>query len=255
MGPLITLTTDFGEGTYVAQVRGVLLSLMPEARIEDACHSIAPGDVLEAAYVLETVIPAYPEGSVHLCVVDPGVGGTRRPIAAAFAGRMLVGPDNGVFTAFLPKCEEVREITNVALFLPEVSATFHGRDVFAPVAAQLAAGLPLPIVGPALAGPPILLPDLRTEGSEGVVVHVDRFGNLVTSFPASLLADRPGAVLSGPGRGVAGRARTFCEAEPGKPFLYAGSGGRIEVAVPGRSAAAELSWGRGTALALREANP
>jgi S-adenosylmethionine hydrolase len=252
MGPFITLTTDFGTGTYVAQVRGVILSLLPEARVEDLCHAIGPGDVREAAYVLETVVPAYPEGSVHLCVVDPGVGGPRRAIAAAFAGRMLVGPDNGVFTAFLPRADEVREITNTALFLPEVSATFHGRDLFAPVAAQLAGGLPLPVVGPVLAGPPVLLPDLRATGDAGVVLHVDRFGNLVTSFASKALEDRPAAALAGPGGDVTARARTFCEAEGDRPFLYAGSGGRIEVAVNGGSAASSLGWGRGTAVALRE---
>ncbi len=252
MRPLITLTTDFGEGTYVAQVRGVILSLLPDARVEDVCHAVGPGDVREGAYVLETVVPAYPEGAIHVGVVDPGVGGSRRAIAVSWAGRVLVGPDNGLFTAFLPTAQEIREVTNTGLFLPEVSATFHGRDVFAPVAAQLAAGCPFAAVGPPLATAAVRLPDLLTEGADGCVVHVDRFGNLVTSFPGRLLGERTDAALRGPGGEVRARARTFCEAPAGAPFLYAGSGGRLEVAVPGGNAAAVLGWARGTAITFRE---
>lgn len=255
MRPLITLTTDFGDGAYVAQVRGVILSVLPEARIEDVCHTVAPGDVREAAYVLEAAVPAFPEPAVHVAVVDPGVGTERRALAVAFAGRTLVGPDNGVLTPFLDGADEIRVLENRDLFLPEVSATFHGRDVFAPVAARLAGGLPFARVGPVLPVEPVRLADLLSAGDSGTVLHVDRFGNLVTSFPAEILARRPAAALVGPGAEVRARARTFGEAGPGAPFVYEGSGGRLEVAVAGGSAAEALGWGRGTAVGFREVGP
>jgi S-adenosylmethionine hydrolase len=248
--PLITLTTDFGEGAYVAQVKGVLLSLLPGAEIVDVSHGIAPGDVLEAAYVVETAIPAFPEASTHVVVVDPGVGTDRRALAVRYARRTLVGPDNGALTAFLDPSAEVREVTESGLFLPEVSDTFHGRDVFAPVAAFLAGGGELGAVGPLLEEDPVRLDDLRTDGPDGVVLSVDRFGNLITSLPAEAAA--PGTTLSGPDAEVVETARTFGESS-GAPFLYAGSGGRLEVAVRGGSAAEALGWGRGTRVTLGEA--
>ncbi|MHC4472636.1 MAG: SAM hydrolase/SAM-dependent halogenase family protein [Planctomycetota bacterium] len=247
--PLITLTSDFGEGTYVAQVKGVILSLLPDAEIVDVTHAIAAGDVLEAAYVVETVAPAFPEETTHVVVVDPGVGTDRRAIGVRYARRSFLGPDNGVLTSCFEGADEVREVTETALFLPEVSPTFHGRDVFAPVAAHLAGGLPLAAVGPVLEADPVVLGDLHAAGDEGVVLSVDRFGNLITSFPAEALA--PGVAVDGPGAEVADSARTFGEAGPGRPFLYAGSAGRLEVAVPGESAAEALGWGRGERLTLR----
>lgn len=250
--PLVTLTTDFGPGAYVAQVKGVLLSLAPDLSIIDVSHEVGAGDVLEAAYLVETIVPAFPEGTLHLVVVDPGVGTTRRAIAARYARRILVGPDNGVFTAFLPHADEVREITNKALFLPDVSSTFHGRDLFAPVAAHLAAGAELSIVGPRLEGDPVLLRDLYSDGDRGLVLAVDRFGNIVTSFPADVLAERPNVYLAGTGGVVRERATTFGTAEGGLPFLYAGSGGRIQIAVAGRSAAELLGWERGSPVTLVE---
>ena len=154
MGPLITLTTDFGEGSYVAQMKGVILSLCPDARMVEITHHVAAGDVREAAYLLECTVPAFAEDSVHIAVVDPGVGTDRRALAVRFARRTLVAPDNGLLTPFLEVADEVHEITEERLFLPEVSPTFHGRDIFAPVAVHLAGGELLATVGPALAGEP-----------------------------------------------------------------------------------------------------
>jgi len=218
----------------------------------DITHFVAAGDVLEAAYLLECAVPAFPEDSVHLVVVDPGVGTERRALAVRFARRTLVGPDNGVLTPFLDLADEIREITEERLFLPEVSPTFHGRDVFAPVAVHLAGGVELASVGPALAGEPVKLAGLHAEGDAGLVLHVDRFGNLVTSFPSEALLDRPQAVLSGPEGSVKLRALTYGQAREGQPFLYAGSGGRVEVAVPHGNAADTLGWGRGTELRFSE---
>jgi S-adenosylmethionine hydrolase len=246
--PLITLTTDFGAGEYVAQVKGVILSLLPGATIVDISHDIPPGDVRAAAYVLEVSIPAFPPDSVHLAVVDPGVGTPRRALAARFAGRTFVAPDNGCLTAFLDGPAVVHEVTNEGLFLPEVSPTFHGRDVFAPVAAHLAAGRPLADVGPELVDDPVSVEDLKTVTDEGVVLHTDRFGNLVTSFQAERLAGAAG--LAGEGTSITERAETFGAASGEGPFLYEGSGGRIEVAVPNGSAAAALGWRNGTPVRL-----
>jgi len=250
--PLVTLTTDFGEGSYVAQVKGVILSLAPDTTIVDVTHAVAPGDVREAAYLVETVVPAFPEDTVHLVVVDPGVGTDRKALAVRFAGRTLVGPDNGVLTAFLGAPAEIRELTEAALFLPEVSPTFNGRDVFAPVTAYLSRGVEFEAVGPVLEGEPVRVPDLESEGDDGVVLHVDSFGNLITNFPADALAARPDALLAGPVAEIRDRARTFGEAGSEVPFLYAGSGGRIEIAVPGGNAERVLGWSRGTAVRLME---
>ncbi len=248
MGPLITLTTDFGEGSYVAQMKGVIISLCPDARIVDLTHHVAAGDVREAAYLLECSVPAFPEDSVHIVVVDPGVGTGRRALAVRFARRILVGPDNGVLTPFLDLADEIHEITEERHFLPEVSPTFHGRDIFAPVAVHLAGGALLATVGAVPAGDPVKLTDLHAEGDSGLVLHVDRFGNLITNFPSDVLKDRADGHLIGPDAEVRNRARTFGQAASGEPFLFAGSGSRLEIAFPGGHAAAVLGWDRGTAL-------
>ena len=253
MPSLLTLTTDFGAGPYVAQVKGVILSLFPDLVIVDVSHEVAPGDVHEAAYFLETIVPAFPEATVHLVVVAPGVGTDRRILAARFAGRIVLGPDNGVLSTGLPGADEIRVVTNERLFLPEVSATFHGRDVFAPVAAHLAAGAELEVVGPVLTDAPVLLSDLIADGDSGRVLSIDRFGNVITSFPAEALAARPGAALLGGSAAVAARAETFGAAPPETPFLYSGSGGRLEVAVRGGHAAERLGLSRGTGLTFTEA--
>ena len=247
--PIISLTTDFGSSShYVAQMKGVILSLIPGCAVVDVSHGIAMGDVLAAAYVLELAVPAFPADSVHVVVVDPGVGTDRRALAVRFAGRTIVGPDNGCLTAFLDAATAVYEITNEELYLPEVSATFHGRDIFAPVAAFLAGGGELSATGPVFDGDPVRVPDLWAEGDEGVILHVDRFGNLITNFAASVLDE--GVRLSGPGVLLSKHVRTFAEADGADPFLFGGSGGRLEVAVNGGNAETHLGWHRGTTVML-----
>jgi len=248
--PLMTLTTDFGATEYVAQMKGVILSLLPSANVIDVSHEIPPGDVRAAAYVAEVAVPAFPQDSVHLVVVDPGVGTDRCALAVRFAGRTIVGPDNGCLTAFLDGATAIHEITNEELHLPEVSATFHGRDIFAPVAAFLAGGGEISATGPVFDRDPVRVPDLWADGEEGVILHVDRFGNLVTNFPASVLDE--GGRLSGPGVLLEEHVRTFAEADGTDPFLYGGSGGRLEVAVNGGSAEAHLGWHRGTTVQLEQ---
>jgi len=185
---ILTITTDFGpRDAYVAAMKGVLLSRAPGCRIVDVTHEIAPQDVMQAAFVLRGVIPFFPEGTVHLVVVDPGVGTDRRPIAAVRDGQIFVGPDNGLFSLlFQGPPDHV-----VVLDRPEVwhagdpSATFHGRDVFAPVAAALATGSTLEDVGSPtdhVARLHWALPISDDQGVRGWVVHVDHFGNCISNI-------------------------------------------------------------------------
>lgn len=256
---VVTLLTDFGTADgFVAAMKGVILSIAPEARVIDAGHDIAPGDVEAGAWVLDQYFSLYPEGTVHVAVVDPGVGTERRALAAGLDGRYLVAPDNGIGTRIFRRAAglECVSIENPAFLRPEISRTFHGRDVFAPAAAHLARGVPLAELGPALAGPVRLdLPEPRkVEGEggglarlEGHVVHVDRFGNLITDIPASWLESRSWVVSVG---GVSSLPRialrrTYGEAVRGEPVAVVGSAGTLEVAVREGSAAAVLDVGRG----------
>lgn len=186
--PLVTLTTDFGlTDGYVGTMKGVILSIAPDARLVDITHEVTPQDVRRAAFVLYSVYPFFPPHTVHLVVVDPGVGGPRRPIALRTPAGIFVGPDNGVFTYVLARepIEELVELSDPRFRLPKISHTFHGRDVFAPAAAHLAAGTPLTALGPAISNPVTFpLPHLEiTPGAiTGEVLHADRFGNVITSI-------------------------------------------------------------------------
>jgi hypothetical protein len=245
-GSVITLLTDFGTTDgYVAEVKGALLSRAPGAVLVDVTHDVPPGDIRTAQVVLGRVWHRFPAGTVHFCVVDPGVGGPRAALALAVGGHRFVGPDNGVFT------EVLLEARVVALPIPpHASPTFHGRDVFAPAAAALAAGVPLSDVGyPAEPRERLPLPRPHTEGplTVGEVLVADRFGNLITNLPAA-----SGSVEVG-GRTVGPVRRTFADVAPGGVVAYVGSGGTIEVAVRDGSAALRFGAGRGTVVRLTRA--
>lgn len=263
--PIITLTTDFGtRDPWVGIMKGVILGICPEARLVDLSHDVAPQDVLEGALCLEAAAPFFPPGTIHLAVVDPGVGGPRRPLALRAGGLCYVGPDNGLFTFALERAREgPREAWSaVELAAPEyrlapVSRSFHGRDIFAPAAAWLAAGVPLERFGPAIGDPVRLaLPSARSEPGEvvGEVVGADRFGNLVTS-----VRDEDLASLGGPGAlvvEVAGRAAgapvgAYADAAPGRLAALVGSTGRLEIFVREASAQAALGVGRGAIVRVR----
>jgi S-adenosylmethionine hydrolase len=248
--PLITLTSDFGlQDYYVGAMRGVLLRLAPEARLVDLSHCIPPQDLLEGAWVLRHAATEFPPGTIHLAVVDPGVGSARRPLVVAGGGYLWVGPDNGVFSfVFQTAGWQAYQIAHPDLRLPRLSATFHGRDLFAPTAARLATGFPAEQVGPPVTDP-VRLEEAapRREGAElvGQVIHVDRFGNLTTNIPKEAVA--------GWGKGWRVRAgaqeltrlgRTYAEAEPGSLLLLVGSAGLLEIAVRGGSASRRLGLGR-----------
>jgi hypothetical protein len=242
-------------------MKGVALSLCPQARLVDVTHSVEPGDLLGAAMVLEEARKWFPPGTVHVVVVDPGVGTDRRALAAAVGRQSFVGPDNGVLWPVLASDARARvhEIRGAAFRLAKVSHTFHGRDVFAPAAARLASGRKVAAAGPAVKDPVRLqgfFADRHGGRIEGQVLRVDRFGNLVTSVTAQdLEVAFPGVpfptleVRLG-GRLVDEAARTYGLARPGVAFALLGSGGRLEIAVREASAAALLGCGRGTPVTV-----
>lgn len=252
----ITLLTDFGTADgYVAAMKGVIAQIAPEAVVDDAAHDIPPGDVDAAAFALARYWRLYPPGTVHVVVVDPGVGTERRAIAARVDGRFFVAPDNGVLSRVLDEtpAEAIVSIENSSLRRDVVSATFHGRDIFAPAAAHLARGTPLDAFGPQVHDP-ILLPIPRPERLgrriRGQVVAVDRFGNLITNVPGDWV--EAGAHVTLAGRDVGPLRRTYADAPPGGVLALVGSTGVVEISVRGGSAAQELAAGRGTIVTIGE---
>jgi S-adenosyl-L-methionine hydrolase (adenosine-forming) len=239
--PLITLTTDFGEGSpYVAAMKAVLLAGCPDAQLVDVSHSVPPFGVLSGAFVLWAGTRGFGPGSVHLAVVDPGVGSTRRAVAFAVRGSFYVGPDNGLFGLVVSELAGGMEPHTVELIRPPgASATFEGRDVFSPAAAALAAGHALELIGrPSRTS----LHPLPLGGP--AILWVDSFGNLVTSLKPPLGALRIGNAL------IDRWARTYSDALPGLPFLYEGSMGFVEVGVREGSAAALLRVRAGTPVKI-----
>jgi S-adenosylmethionine hydrolase len=253
---IITLTTDFGRrDPWVGAMKGVILAVTRDVDLVDLTHEIAPHDVLEGALALEAAAPFFPAGTVHLAVVDPGVGGARRALVVARDEQRFVGPDNGLFTPFLLTAGwRAFELSAPEFRLPVASRTFHGRDVFAPAAAHLALGIPPERFGVAVTDPVRLpWPASRAvaDGVAGEVVHVDRFGNLVTSIDAGAVVG--GGVVSVAGREV-GSVGTFAEISPGAVGWLVGSSGRLEIAAHQTSAAAILGVGRGAPVLLRLRN-
>lgn len=244
----VTLLTDFGTADgYAAAMAGVIAAAAPDAAVEHASHGIAQGDVFGAALALSRYVGRYPAGTVHVVVVDPGVGTDRRAIAARIDGRAYVAPDNGVLTRVLQPADsvEIVEITQPGIVAGS-SATFHGRDIFAPAAAHLARGEPLEALGPAVRDPEILAtpaPERTPTGVRGEVIHVDRFGNLISNIPEDWLGT--GRVVVG-GEPVGPVRRTYGEVPVGGVVALVGSIGLLEVSVRDGSAADRLGAGRGT---------
>ncbi len=256
--PLLTLTTDFGAGSgYPAQMKGVLLSGLPDARIVDLSHEVPAFDVLAGALLLEACVPWFPAEAIHVAVVDPGVGTERRALCVVTRdGRRLVGPDNGLFTPFLGGARAFALAPGGALHPPR-TATFHGRDLFAPAAVLLERG-----AGPECLGPPVNdparlpWPSAERSGGEvaGETLAADPFGNLVTSIRSEDLGSAPVAAATVSGRPVRW-VRTFGEGAKGELLAMAGSGGRVEIAVREGSAAALLGRVRGLPVLVRLGPP
>jgi S-adenosylmethionine hydrolase len=244
----VTLLTDFGTADgYAAAMAAVVAASAPAARVEHASHDVAPGDVFAAALALSRYAPIYPAGTVHVVVVDPGVGTHRRAIAARIDGRSYVAPDNGVLSFVLQGADRVRvvEVTDPTL-VSGASATFHGRDIFAPAAAFLAAGGTLEELGPEVHDPhllPMPQPRRTPDGAEGEVLEVDRFGNLITNIPADWLPDDARVTVEGTEVGPI--RRTYGDVETGQVLALVGSVELLEVSVRDGSAADRLGAGRG----------
>ncbi len=237
--PLVTLTSDFGPGPYPGMMKGVILGICPRAVLVDLSHQVPPQAVRAGALVLEQGLGVFPPGTVHLAVVDPGVGTGRRPICLAALDMFFVGPDNGLFTPVLLADPRARafHLARSRYFRHPVSDTFHGRDIFAPVAAHLARGLDPARLGPAVDDPVLLdWPRPRQENEElkGMVWTADSFGNLGTNLPRELveefLAGRPARVYLGD-LVIKGISRAYGQVPPGEPLALYDSSGRLELAL------------------------
>jgi hypothetical protein len=255
---IITLLTDFGHADpFVGIMKGVILGINPRVHIVDLCHGVSPQDVLEAAFLLECSYRYFPKGTIHLVVVDPGVGGMRKGLVAEGKHGYYVAPDNGVLS-YLFASGEIRravEITADAYLLHPVSQTFHGRDVFAPVAGHLSRRSGIDRFGQVAVGYVRLrLPVPTKKGARmlaGSVLHVDRFGNLITNISnreISALAPGRGITISIKGRTMHSLEQSYDRLTPGETGAIFGSAGYLEIFANQRNAARLLKAGRGTAV-------
>lgn len=263
MSAIITLTSDFGvRDAFGASVKGVILKINPQVQIIDISNEIAPQDVWEAAFTLKSAYSHFPKGSVHLAVVDPGVGSGRRPIIVVTESYYFVGPDNGLFTLIYQEAERLRvhHITASHYFLPNPGPTFHGRDIFAPVAAWLAKGIPSGNFGEEITDYIKLnvpSPKTTASGIEGHIVHVDRYGNLITNIISKDLqallgegADPSSVTISIGSRNIKGLKKFYAEAAPGDPGAVINGNGTIEIFVFKQNARTVLSAKRGDVVRL-----
>ncbi len=252
---VVALLSDFGERDgFVGAMKGAALAVNPALRFADISHDIAPRAILEGALVLASVFDVFPAGTIFIAVVDPGVGGARRALAARAAGRIVVAPDNGLIGPILASRgpAEVRSVTEARFFRAPPHPTFHGRDVFAPVAAHLSLGVPLDALGPAVTDAVALeAPRPRRAGDAiaGEILHIDRFGNLVTNLTEGDLLTFGGRlpVFEIGGRVIEGLSPNF--ADGSSPLrVVAGSWGYLEIALRDSDAARELAVGVGAAV-------
>ncbi len=256
--PVITLLSDFGlQDEYVAVMKGVILAICPSARLIDITHLIAPQDVRSAAFVLYASYKYFPPGTIHLAVVDPGVGTDRRAVAIRVGASFFVGPDNGLFSLILKKETgwEARCLENDQFWRNPVGSTFHGRDIFAPAAAHLAATVPFHSLGTVcgLVCAPWGEPAVGKDLVRGEVIHIDRFGNAVTNVAAEDLekmASLKKWVVSA-GKSTVSIQRTYGVVAAGEALALAGSTGFIEIALNRASAASKLKLHPGTPVTFR----
>jgi len=258
MHNLLTLTTDFGlQDYYVSAMKGVIMQTAPNARLVDISHQIPAQDIMAGSWVLKNSAMLFPAGTVHLVVVDPGVGTMRKPVALRVKDQLFVGPDNGIFSLLTEQYDfEAVELTNKKYWRADVSNTFHGRDVFAPVAAHLLNGAELTDLGPPL-------DDLETyrwavpiaddDGIEGWVIHIDAFGNLITNISGSLIDDMIGSkdLKLYVGNTILDNiTNTFGSVPDGEAVAYIGSAGMLEIAVNKGDAQKMLGIKKGAQISL-----
>ncbi len=248
MKPLIALLTDYGyQDTYVAQVKMVLMSMAPEATLLDITHGVPEGDRRSGAYLLMSAVPYLPEGAIIVAVVDPGVGTERRAVAVQGTRHLYVAPDNGLLSLALriDPPQKAVALDNPRYFLPKVSATFHGRDLFAPVAAHLANGVPFEQLGSPIETQSLhqlaeIDPEVRRERIITHLLHIDRFGNLIFDLHEEVfqrwLPPTRKAMVEFMGETIPLK-RTFGDVDEGELVAYFGSSGHLEIAVNADSAA------------------
>ncbi len=249
MGSIITLTTDFGTADgYQAVLEGVIAGINPDARVVPISHDIRPGDIAGGWYLLKSHYRYFPPRTIHLAVVDPGVGSRRRIIAVITERHTFVAPDNGLLS-FVPENEilAIHTITNREYALSRISPVFHGRDIMAPAAAFLSRGVDPACLGrkiARIASLKVAKPQFHRDRIVGRILWIDRFGNIVSNLPAEILFEE--AVIQIAGRPVGPVRRTFADVRPGKMLAYIGSGGYLEIAVRNGSA-----WDRFSGLDRR----
>ncbi len=257
-GSVITLLSDFGvQDAYVGIMKGVILGIAPEARLVDLTHEIPPRAVSVGALLLRSAVDYFPSGTVHLAVVDPGVGSARHPVAVFTERGVLVGPDNGLLfpSAMAMGLRQVRCLEREDFFRLPVSQTFHGRDIFAPVAAHLTAGIqPQELGSRLLELQPLHLPQVREERGalHGEVLHIDQFGNLITNVPAAALRTFPAQKVSVRicGMSIGTLSSAYAAVPEGAVLAIVGSWGMLEIAVRGGNAAEQLRAATGTSVII-----
>ena len=255
--PVITLLTDFGTADYfVGAVKGAILSVNPAATIADITHDIPPQDIEAAAFTLLAAYPTFPSRTIHIAVVDPGVGSSRRAIVVEAGEHLFVGPDNGIFTFIYDRepAHKTFHVTSDKFFRHPVSTTFHGRDVFAPVAAALSTGIKPESLGPSITDtvrlPHSLTPEFRKNGDvHGRIIHIDRFGNCVTNLTREFVSSD--SVLKIKGKRIS-KFREFYDNAGKEPFAIWGSAAFLEISVKGGSAAKDLKIKRGDPVTLKK---
>ena len=254
---IITLTTDFGTSdAYVGIMKGVILGINPDVQVVDLTHAIPPQDIHDAALSIHSAHRYFPEGTIHTIVVDPGVGSNRRTVVCQTDHAFFVCPDNGILTYLLQEIENTGgqsinavAIQNQAYYLPEVSNTFHGRDIFAPVAAHLSLGVPPLDIGPPvedLVQLRVPIPQVSGSTITGQIVKIDRFGNAITNISESVLAGIGATYeIRVGGTRLLRLNRAYAESGIGKPLAIIGSFGLLEIAINGGSAEVRLGlkWG------------
>jgi S-adenosyl-L-methionine hydrolase (adenosine-forming) len=256
---IITLLTDFGyQDPYVAAMKGVILSLNPEAVLVDLTHNVPPQDIIAGAFLLSEATPYFPPGTIHLAVVDPEVGTPRRALAAWAREQFWVGPDNGLFHLVFHEnpAQDLVSLENSEYFRGSVSRTFQGRDIFAPVAAHLSLGTPLHALGPPVTDPlalPWPEPSITPEAVRGEIVYVDGFGNLISNIRGSdltaWLAEKTHVIILG-SLTVKGLVRTYGDVAAGEFLALVGSHGYLEIACAQGHAARRLGVGKGRSMSV-----
>jgi len=258
----ITLITDFGwRDGYIGAMKGVILGINPRCIIVDVAHEISPHDIMGAAMVLGNTYPYFPPETIHLVVVDPGVGGKRKPLVLETERATFVGPNNGVFDQVLKreKGAQAYELTEARFLLPHISQTFHGRDIFAPAAAHLSLGASPADMGLSLTSKNLVtlgIPSPLQEGEmlQGEVIYIDHFGNLITNIPQAILRkfapDQMIEIKIGRER-IRGIKMAYAEARNQEIMALWGSGGFLEISLKERNLHRERGWGKGERVSIR----